>query len=141
MMATTWIMMLSSLLGLARVMLPRDRPGAKGGGQPLDATETMAAAAAAGSSSANSAPNSGRVHGAMVGHVVAEVALRRDEERAQPDGVSAEPDDLVQPRGHAGQVTDAVAVGVEEAARIDLVDHRAALPVRCRPVHRPDAGG
>ena len=36
--------------------------------------------------------------------------------------------DIVEPRGDPGQVADAVAVGVGEAARIDLVDGGAAPP-------------
>jgi len=36
---------------------------------------------------------------------------------------------MLQPRGDAGQVADAVAVAVGEAARVDLVDDAAAPPV------------
>ena len=70
-----------------------------------------------------------RVHRQMVGHVVAEILLRGGEERAQPDGVHAQAGDVAELRGDAGQIADAVAVGVEEAARIDLIDDGAAPPL------------
>ena len=65
----------------------------------------------------------------VVGDVVAEILHRRGEEGRQPDGVDAEGGDIVQPRGDAREVADSVAVRVGEAARIDLVDHRAPPPV------------
>src|SRR5262249_28289335 len=36
--------------------------------------------------------------------------------------------DVLQPRGEAGQVANAVAVAIVVAARIDLVDHRPPPP-------------
>ena len=74
----------------------------------------------------------GAEHGidvAVVGDVVAEVAHRRPEDRRQPDGVDAEPGEVVQPADQAPQVTDAVPVRVRERPRIDLVDD-ALLPPR-----------
>jgi hypothetical protein len=62
--------------------------------------------------------------------VVPEVLHRRLEEGREPDRVDAEARDVVELRGNAGQVADAVAVGVGEAARIDLVDDGAAPPVQ-----------
>ena len=76
-----------------------------------------------------------RIDRDVVGHVIAEIGLRRAEERAEPDRVGAERGHVVELRGHARQVADAVAVAVEEAARIDLVDDGAAPPVV--RLHRP----
>jgi hypothetical protein len=70
-----------------------------------------------------------RGHVAVVGHVVAAVGQRRRVERAQPDRVDAQLAQVAHPRRHAGDVADAVAVGVGEAARVDLVDHGLSPPV------------
>ena len=64
----------------------------------------------------------------VVGHVVAPVVLRRGVEGRDPEGVHAEVAQVGQPPGDAGQVTDAVAVGVGEAADVDLVDDGVAPP-------------
>ncbi len=47
-------------------------------------------------------------------------------ERREPDRVDAQPGQVVEPGGEAGQVPDAVTVGVRERLRVDLVDHPAA---------------
>ena len=70
----------------------------------------------------------GRVDVAVVGDVVAEVGHRRAVERRQPDAVDAEPLQVGQPPPDALEVTGAVAVGVLERARIDLVDGAVAPP-------------
>jgi hypothetical protein len=70
-----------------------------------------------------------RVDVAVVGHVVARVALRRDVEGAQPNGVHTERRQVGQTRDDAGEVTDAVAVRVGERTRVDLVDNGAAPPL------------
>ena len=49
-------------------------------------------------------------------------------DRGDPDGVDAEPLDVVEAVVDPGEVADAVAVGVEETARVDLVDSGAAPP-------------
>ena len=69
---------------------------------------------------------------AVVGHVVAGVGLGRRVERVQPDGVDAEVGDVGQPRPDAGQIADAVTVGVGEAADVDLIDDGVAPPGRVR---------
>ncbi len=69
---------------------------------------------------------------AVVGDVVAGVGLRRGVERGEPDGVHAEVPEVRQARRHARQVTHAVAVGVGEAARIDLVDDGVVPPAAAR---------
>jgi hypothetical protein len=67
---------------------------------------------------------------AVVGHVVAGVGHRGDVEGAEPDRVHPQVGQVGQPGGDPGQVADPVAVGVGEAARVDLVDHRVPPPGR-----------
>ena len=71
-----------------------------------------------------------RVDVAVVRDVVAGILLRRALERAQPDRVDAEVGEVVEVRGDAGEVADAVARAVGEGAGIDLVDHGGAPPLR-----------
>ena len=65
-----------------------------------------------------------------VGDVVAAVAQRRAVERQQPDAVDPEPLQVVELLGQPAEVARAVAVGVEEAADVDLVEDRALEPQR-----------
>ena len=87
-----------------------------------------------------------RVHAAMVGHVVAEVAHRAREKGRDPDAVDAQRCDVGQPARDAGQVAQTVAVGVGEAARVDLIQRRTTPPVvahalqRARPMSHKGAG-
>ena len=80
-----------------------------------------------------------RVDVAVVGDVVAEVGHGRAEERREPDGVDAEPGEVVEVRRMPGQVAHAVAVGVGEGAGVDLVDDAPLPPGRLgfglRPRH------
>jgi hypothetical protein len=73
-----------------------------------------------------------RVDVGVVGDVVAEVGHRRGVERRQPDAPDAKgrrgPGEVVEPSGDAAQVAHPVAVGVAEAAGVDLVDRIAAPP-------------
>ena len=69
-----------------------------------------------------------RVDAAVVGHVIAEVAHRRGEERAQPDRIHPEGGHVGQMRGDAREIADPIAVRVGEAARVDLIDARPAPP-------------
>ncbi len=68
------------------------------------------------------------VDAGVVGDVVAVVVLRGRVEGAEPDAVDAEFPEVGQPGAYAGQVADAVPGAVEEAADVDLVDHRVAPP-------------
>jgi len=68
-----------------------------------------------------------RIHGRVIGHVVAEVLHRRRKNRREPERVDAQPAQVIQARENPRQIADAVAVAVHERARIDLV-HDAALP-------------
>ncbi len=72
-----------------------------------------------------------RVDVAVVGHVVPGVVLRRGVERRDPQGVDTEAAQVGEARGDAGQVTEAVAVGVGEAADVDLVEDGVAPPRPC----------
>ena len=82
-----------------------------------------------------------RVDVRIVGHVVAEVGQRRWVERRDPERVDAQPRQVVEPRGDAREVPDAVVVRILERAGIDLVDdsvaprHRAAQPRRLTRIH------
>ncbi len=68
------------------------------------------------------------IDGAVVGDVVAEVGHRRLEERRDPDRIDAETGDVGEAGVYAPQVAHAVAVRVEEAARVDLVNDGALPP-------------
>lgn len=70
-----------------------------------------------------------RVHVAVVIHVVSSVCQRRRVERAQPHGIDTQFLQIRNPRGDALQVTDAVAIGVGEAAGVDLIDDSLPPPI------------
>ena len=78
-----------------------------------------------------------RIDIAIIADVVAEILHRTGEERRDPDRIDAERGDMVEPPGDTRKVADPVAIRIHEAARIDLVDRRAAPPfdrrvgVRC----------
>ena len=76
-----------------------------------------------------------RIDVRVVGDVVAEVGIRRGVDGGEPDGADPQPGQVVHPFPDPRQVADAVAGCVEEASRIDLVDH-VALPPR-RAVRDP----
>ena len=65
-----------------------------------------------------------------VGDVVAAVAQRRGVHRQEPDAVDPEPLEVLELLGQPAQVAGAVAVAVEEAADVDLVEDRALEPQR-----------
>ena len=67
------------------------------------------------------------IDGTEVADVVAEVGHRRPVDRGEPQGVDAEPRQVVEPVADALEVAHAVAVGVGEAPRVDLV-HDSGLP-------------
>ena len=69
-----------------------------------------------------------RVHPAIISDIIAEIAHRRGEEGRNPDRVHAQPGDMLQPRGDARQVANAVTVRILKAARIDLIEDRALPP-------------
>ena len=67
---------------------------------------------------------------AIVRNVIAKILHRRFEERRNPQGVHAERGYGAEFGANAGKIADPVAVGVKEGAGIDLIDHRAAPPIR-----------
>ncbi|MCE3291052.1 MAG: hypothetical protein K0R83_3064 [Caulobacter sp.] len=68
------------------------------------------------------------VDAVVVADVVAPVAVGRGVDRREPDGVDAERGDVVEFAEHPRQVAMAVAIAVEEAADVDVIDGRAAPP-------------
>ena len=91
-----------------------------------DADAALVGRGRAASSKSASDPKSG-IDVGVVGDVVAEVGHRRGVEGRDPDRVDAEPGEVVEPAGDAGEVAGAVAGRIGEAARVDLVDD-AGLP-------------
>src|SRR5215203_2637291 len=73
-----------------------------------------------------------RINAAIVRNVVAEVAHRRGEEWREPDAVDTQAAHIIELLRNSGKVADAITVGVREAARINLVDYRAAPPGQLR---------
>ena len=90
---------------------------------------TPAPCAAATSSSKSSRRAELGVYVAVVGNVVAAVGEGGRIERAEPDRVHAETGQIADPGGETGEVADAIAVAVGEAARVDLIDDRLSPPV------------
>ena len=74
-----------------------------------------------------------RVDIAVVRDVVAEVGHRRRVEGRDPERVDAEavrlPAQMIEMRDQPAQIADAVARGVREAARVNLVEDRLRPPV------------
>src|SRR5207248_7452905 len=64
----------------------------------------------------------------VVGDVVAVVAQGRREERKHPEAGDAEVLEVVELGEQAGEVADAVCVGVHEGADVELVDDRVFVP-------------
>ena len=63
----------------------------------------------------------------IIADVIPVVVVGRLVDRREPDGVRAELTDIFKPAGDAGQVPDAVAIGVLKAARVNLI-YGASLP-------------
>src|SRR5690606_6530329 len=72
---------------------------------------------------------------AVVGDVVAAVGQRRRVPGVDPDGVDAEPGEVVELAAQAGDVAGAVTVPVGEAADVHLVDDGVAPPVEVVGAH------
>ena len=70
----------------------------------------------------------GRIDVDVVGDVVAVVAQGRGEEREQPEAGDAEVLEVIEAGEQAGEVADAVAVGVLESADMELVDDGVLVP-------------
>src|SRR5579859_6713948 len=72
---------------------------------------------------------------AVVADVVAAIRHGRPIDRSDPNGVRAEPNEVVQPAANAFKVTDPVAIGILERAWIELVDDAALPPGRSGERH------
>ena len=70
-----------------------------------------------------------RVDVAIVADIISEVRHRRPEEGGQPDRIDAQRRDMAEMPGNPGQIPYPVAIGIREAARIDLVNDGAAPPL------------
>ena len=81
------------------------------------------------------------MHAAVVGDVVAVIQQRRGIERQQPDRADAELGDVVELGQQAGEVADAVVVGVEERLDVQLVDDGVLVPQRVFGERRQLRGG
>src|SRR5205823_3379568 len=66
---------------------------------------------------------------AVVGDVVAEVGVGRYRDRAQPDGIDAQPLEVIEPPDDTRQIADAITVRVLERTQVDLVDDAIAPPL------------
>src|SRR5262249_11264948 len=72
-----------------------------------------------------------RMHGAIVGHVVAEILHRRRIDRRNPYAVDTEPAQVVQARNDSLQITHPVVCAGQEGTSRVLVDHAALPPHVC----------
>src|SRR5262249_51398793 len=71
-----------------------------------------------------------RVDVVIVGNVVAVILSGRGIEGEYPDRVDAECMDVFESSGQAGEVPDAVVVGILERANVHFVDDRILVPKR-----------
>jgi hypothetical protein len=69
-----------------------------------------------------------RVDRRVVRNVVAEVREGRRVDGGQPEGIDAQPHEVIEPLRDPAKIAHAVAVGVLERPWIDLVDHRVTPP-------------
>src|ERR1700724_535913 len=70
---------------------------------------------------------------AVIRDVVTEIGHWRRIDRRYPNGVDAQPDEMIEAIDDAFQVADAIAVAVLEGARIDLIDDPRLPPRRYSP--------
>ena len=68
-------------------------------------------------------------NGEVIRNIVAVIHVRRIKHGGEPDNVNAQLRQVRDFFGNTGQVTDTVAIGVVEGARVHLVDHRFLPPL------------
>ena len=59
----------------------------------------------------------------VIRNVIPVVVVRAFIAGTEPDGVDAEFFQIIQARNDAGKIADAVSVGIQKTARVDLIDH------------------
>src|SRR5262249_26531328 len=69
-----------------------------------------------------------RIDGGEVRDVIAEIGHGRGIYGREPEGVDAEPGEIIEPPEDAREIADPVAIAVLKGARIDLIDDRALPP-------------
>ncbi|CCX63776.1 putative uncharacterized protein [Firmicutes bacterium CAG:791] len=62
-----------------------------------------------------------RVDAVIIGNIVALIGKRRAVDRGEPDNIDAELLEIIELADDAGEITDAVSVGIIEALRVDLI--------------------
>src|ERR1700733_2869798 len=77
-----------------------------------------------------------RVNIFIIGDVVTEIHLRRRKARRNPDSVNAERLQIVELRGDAVEIAEAVVVAIGVAARINLVENRVLPPLMALGINR-----
>lgn len=70
-----------------------------------------------------------RLDAGIVGDVVTEIGHWRGEDRRQPDRIDPQRFHIRQPLQDAGEIADAVTVGVLKGARVDLIEDAVAPPI------------
>src|SRR3989442_15797724 len=68
-----------------------------------------------------------RMNSGVIGNVIAKIGHRRWVDRREPDGVNAEPAQVIQLAGDPRQISYPIAIAIEKTTRIDLINH-ARLP-------------
>jgi hypothetical protein len=61
----------------------------------------------------------------VIDHVIPAVAVRRHVERLEPDRVSSDRPDVIQPPVYAGQIAEPITVGIKKRGWLQLIDHPA----------------
>src|SRR5438094_626486 len=82
-----------------------------------------------------------RVDGGVVGHVVPEVGERRRVDGGEPEGVDAEPREVVEPLRDTAEIPNAVTVRVLKRPWVDLIDDRLLPPGQGRKINLIDTPG
>ena len=67
----------------------------------------------------------------VVANVITEIRHRGRIDGGEPDGINAEPAEVVQLARNAGNVSHAIAIAIEKAAWVDLVKYACLPPEVC----------
>ncbi len=69
------------------------------------------------------------MHVAITGDVVSIIAQWRRIERQQPNGGYAEIVNVIEPLHEAGEISNAISIGVVEGLHMQLIDDRVLVPI------------